>query len=107
MPPVFHKRTTGFSKGTQSLLQSARFAALGLASAQLGRNRHSQQGSCNRRRLLTRNSYFFEVRSCYRSVTATMGTLRSAADLIVSPASTPRPPLYVGMDGSMPISIEK
>lgn len=34
-------------------------------------------------------------------------TLRSAADRIVSPARTPRPPLYVGIRGSMPVFMEK
>src|SRR5437667_11305147 len=41
------------------------------------------------------------------SVTPTIGSLRSAADRSVSPASTPNPPLYVGIAGSRQISIEK
>src|SRR5256712_3355066 len=36
-----------------------------------------------------------------------MGMLRSAAARIVSPASTPGPPLYVGMPTSSAISMEK
>src|SRR3989304_6884431 len=41
------------------------------------------------------------------SVTATSGSFRSAADLMVSPARIPRPPLYVGMSFLTPISMEK
>src|SRR5215470_13642588 len=42
-----------------------------------------------------------------KSVTATMGSLRSAAARTVSPARTPSPPLYVGIPTSSAISIEK
>jgi hypothetical protein len=41
------------------------------------------------------------------SVTATIGSSRSAAARSMSPASIPRPPLYVGIAGCRAISIEK
>jgi hypothetical protein len=40
-------------------------------------------------------------------VTPTIVTPRSAAERSVSPARTPRPPLYVGSASSRQISIEK
>jgi hypothetical protein len=49
----------------------------------------------------------FEIALAMQQRHATIGTRRSAADRIVSPASTPSPPLYVGISERRPISIEK
>jgi hypothetical protein len=48
-----------------------------------------------------------EIPLRYSKVIATIGTLRSADERIVSPANIPKPPLYVWIFSSIPISIEK